>query len=587
MIGVDKIEDIRRMWRRGETVADIARATGVSEPTVRKYRDMEDLSPEPPRARRPESDLLAPYESTIDSWLLDDRKYWRKQRHTAVRVYVRLRDEEGYEGSYSTVQRYVRRRREEMAAEAEARDAQGYLQLDWSPGECQVDFGQADFRVRGVLTRGHYLTVSFPHSNVGLTQVFWGETSECVCQGLRNVFEFVGGVPARAVFDNATEVGRRVCGEVRTSSLFRMFAAHYGLDYTFTNPHSGNEKGNVENKVGFHRRNIFVPVPSFHDVVAFNRRLLEDCLATSDDKPHWRLGTPELELFDDDRWALSPLPPQAFSCVAWETRRCNKQGVVTVGGVHRYSAGPSYARAEVNVALGAFAVSIVDRESGELVASYEREWGDAPTDSSDPTLQLRLLCMRPGGWRDSVVRSSLPGELVSFLDSEGPQALAADLRTLRDEAGQRGWRHAVEGMLRALERQGLQGRGGRWPRCSLAAGSPAPRRQSPSARRRGRCSSRATPSRGSWGPQPRGSSPRAGRCWRPSSRIGTGRRGSGSSGRRGSRCPSRSRASTGRTSRSPRAGASTSSGRWPSWTPPRTSSSSGRPAGARPMRRPR
>ena len=454
MIGVDKIEDIRRMWRRGETVADIARATGVSEPTVRKYRDMEDLSPEPPRARRPESDLLAPYESTIDSWLLDDRKYWRKQRHTAVRVYVRLRDEEGYEGSYSTVQRYVRRRREEMAAEAEARDAQGYLQLDWSPGECQVDFGQADFRVRGVLTRGHYLTVSFPHSNVGLTQVFWGETSECACQGLRNVFEFVGGVPARAVFDNATEVGRRVCGEVRTSSLFRMFAAHYGLDYTFTNPHSGNEKGNVENKVGFHRRNIFVPVPSFHDVVAFNRRLLEDCLATSDDKPHWRLGTPELELFDDDRWALSPLPPQAFSCVAWETRRCNKQGVVTVGGVHRYSAGPSYARAEVNVALGAFAVSIVDRESGELVASYEREWGDAPTDSSDPTLQLRLLCMRPGGWRDSVVRSSLPGELVSFLDSEGPQALAADLRTLRDEAGQRGWRHAVEGMLRALEATG-------------------------------------------------------------------------------------------------------------------------------------
>jgi hypothetical protein len=135
---------------------------------------MDDLSPEPPRARRPESELLAPYAATVDSWLLDDRKNWHKQRHTAVRVYVRLRDEEGYEGSYSTVQRYVRRRREEMAAEAEARDAQGFLQLDWAPGECQVDFGQADFRVRGVLTRGHYLTVSFPNSNVGLTQVFWG-----------------------------------------------------------------------------------------------------------------------------------------------------------------------------------------------------------------------------------------------------------------------------------------------------------------------------------------------------------------------------------------------------------------------------
>ena len=98
-----------------------------------------------------------------------------------------------------------------------------------------------------MVTRGKYLTVAFPHPDVGLTQVFRGETAECVCQGLRNVLGFVGGVPGRAVFDNATEVGGRVGGEARTSELFRRFAAHYGLDYTFTNPYSGNEKGNVEN----------------------------------------------------------------------------------------------------------------------------------------------------------------------------------------------------------------------------------------------------------------------------------------------------------------------------------------------------
>lgn len=76
---------------------------------------------------------------------------------------------------------------------------------------------------------------------------------------------------------------RRRGGE--ESGLFRRFAAHYGLDYTFTNPYSGNEKGNVENKVGCHRRNLFVPVPSFHDARAFNRRLLEDCLDLSEGKP--------------------------------------------------------------------------------------------------------------------------------------------------------------------------------------------------------------------------------------------------------------------------------------------------------------
>lgn len=268
MIGVDKIQDIRTMWRRGCSVADIARATGVSEPTVRKYRDMEDLSPKPPKKAACESELLAPYAPAIDRWLSDDTRYWRKQRHTAVRVYVRLRDEEGYAGSYSTVQRYVRKRREEMAREADQRDAQGFLQLDWLAGECQVDFGQADFRVRGTLRRGHYLTVSFPHSNVGLTQVFWGETAECVCEGLKSVFEFIGGVPVRAVFDNATEVGRKVSGQVRASELFRLFAAHYGLDYSFTNPYSGNEKGNVENLCVKEHRFSYVPSDAMCRVAA-------------------------------------------------------------------------------------------------------------------------------------------------------------------------------------------------------------------------------------------------------------------------------------------------------------------------------
>lgn len=261
-------------------------------------------------------------------------------------------------------------------------------------------------------------------------------------------------MPRRAVFDNATEVGGRVGGEVRTSELFRRFAAHYGLDYTFTNPYSGNEKGNVENKVGCHRRNLFVPVPSFHDVRAFNRRLLEDCLDLSEGKRHYRLGTPESELFGEDRESLSPLPPAAFSCARWETRRCNKQGTITVGGVHRYSAGPAYSRREVAVALGAFDVAVCDCETGEVVAAYEREWGEAPTDSSDPTPRLRLLCLRPAGWRDSSVRASLPAELVAFLDSEAPAGLAADLRVLRDESAERGWGAAVEGMSRSLAATG-------------------------------------------------------------------------------------------------------------------------------------
>lgn len=450
MIGVDKIDDIRRLGRSGASVASIARDTGVSEPTVRRYLREPDLSERPPAVgRAPESPLLEPFAETIDSWLREDRRCWHKQRHTARKVFDRLVAEEGFRGSYSTVQRYVRRGRGELAAELDAREAQGFLLPGWLPGECQVDFGQADFRVRGVVTRGHFLVVEFPHSNVGLAQVFWGETAECVCQGLRDVFEFLGGVPMRAVFDNATEVGRRVGAETGTSELFRRFAAHYGLDHGLACPRSGNEKGPAGNKVGTLRRNLFVPMPQVWDVRSHDARLLGTCPGLSDGKPHYRKGAPESELFGDDRSALSPLPAAPFACVTWPARRCDRQGSFRAGGEHRYSAGPANASRELAVAMGAFDAAVVGA-GGEVVAEYPREWGDAPTDSADPVLQLRLLCVCPGGWRDSVVRRSLPEELAALLDSEAPADLGADLRALRDAGARRGWAAAAGGAPRSL-----------------------------------------------------------------------------------------------------------------------------------------
>ena len=138
----------------------------------------------------------------------------------------------------------------------------------------------------------------------------------------------------------------------------------------------------------------------------YNERLLGACLGASDGKPHYRKGAAESELFEHDRAALSPLPASPFACVTWLTRKCDRQGSFRAGGEHRYSAGPAYASREVAVAMGAFDVTVVG-DGGEVVTAYEREWGDAPTDSADPTLQLRLLCVRPGGWRDGVVRRGL------------------------------------------------------------------------------------------------------------------------------------------------------------------------------------
>jgi hypothetical protein len=83
-----------------------------------------------------------------------ERSCWRKQRHTGVRILDRLRNEHGFKGSLSHLQRYVKEKRYEMAPDRDARGLAGFFALEWLPGKCQVDFGKADFTVRGVTSKG-------------------------------------------------------------------------------------------------------------------------------------------------------------------------------------------------------------------------------------------------------------------------------------------------------------------------------------------------------------------------------------------------------------------------------------------------
>lgn len=83
------------------------------------------------------------------------------------------------------------------------------MELAWPPGQAQLDFGQAEAVIAGVRLVLHLLVVTFPFSNTRFVQAYRGETAECVCHGLRTVFEHVGVAPRVLVFDNATGIGRR------------------------------------------------------------------------------------------------------------------------------------------------------------------------------------------------------------------------------------------------------------------------------------------------------------------------------------------------------------------------------------------
>jgi len=244
------VQDIRRLDRQGMSRAQIARRLHVDRGTVAKYADMEDCSPKPKADRRYGS-KIDPYAHLVDEWLEADRLLPRKQRHTIRRVHDRLLAETDYDGEYSTTMRYVHRWRE---ANRGVPDREGYVRLEWAAGSMQVDFGVARARIAGEMADVHCLVVSLPYSNMRLCVALPGENAECLCHGLMLVFEHIGGVPPVIVMDNATGAGRRNAkGEVALTGVFSAFVAHYRLEVRFCNPYSGNEKGSVENAVGFLR----------------------------------------------------------------------------------------------------------------------------------------------------------------------------------------------------------------------------------------------------------------------------------------------------------------------------------------------
>ncbi|MGO9530804.1 MAG: IS21 family transposase [Syntrophobacteraceae bacterium] len=417
-----QINSIKEMARDGQSVAGIARELSVDEKTVRKYLVQEDFSPRPPNEAARAS-KLDPHKKLIDTWLEEDQGRWHKQRHTAKRIHDRLKTESpGYDCAYNAVQRYVK---DTLRAQRALRASQ---ELVWHPGESQCDFGEADFRERGELVRKKYLTLSFPHSNNSLTQVFGGETAECVCQGLKDIFDYLGGVTPIIVFDNATGVGRRVGEVIHEAKLFQRMRAHYGFSVRFCNPESGYEKGNVESKIGYTRRNLFVPEPEFDDIEAYNRQLL-DLHAAKAEEAHYKKLLPIRQLFEADSAALMPLPRMVFDAVRYEYIKSDGYGKVRIDAKHHYSTCPEYAGQEVLVAIRAHTIDILGKDK-QLLVKHIRHYGAQRSDTCDYRTSLAVLMNNAGAWQNSGIRELVPAALKDTMDSQPRDELRATLRTM-------------------------------------------------------------------------------------------------------------------------------------------------------------
>ena len=425
MLRMAQIDYIKDLYENEDlSLREISRRTGHSFQTVQKYAYQENWIKEKlPNLEAENYPNLEKYIPSIDEWMELDRKLPRKQRHTAMRIYHRLVDEQGYQGSYSSVKRYVRKKKFVLKLAAE-----GYLPLAQPCGYGQVDFGESlYYDAQGRERKGYALTVSFPQSNKGYTQFFPSQNQECLLEGLKRVFERIGGVPPRLRFDNLSTAVVKVLedGERELTEGFTRFMLHYRFRAEFCNPAAGNEKGNVENKVGYSRRNAFVPVPTVTSFEEFNEHLWEWCEQDAQ-RLHYKYKVPIQELWEADRDALLKLPEYPFPVFRYEALSVNKYGFAVID-TNKYGLAPTLAGKTVQAKI--FFDHVEFYHDHHPVGRYRRSYG-RDEELYDWTQYVGTLLKKPGAVEHTRFFKQLPQQWQELLAQSRGRERKGALRLL-------------------------------------------------------------------------------------------------------------------------------------------------------------
>ena len=283
------------------SVRQICRDYGLSHHTVTKM--LENVEPPGYQQRTGERPRpkLGPFLGVIDQILEVDQTAPKKQRHTAQRIFERLRDEHGYRGSESHVRRYL--------GEIDHRHREVFVSLSQPAGEAQFDFGEAVVEIAGIRVKVALAVMSLPYSDALFVTAYPRECTETFQAAHVAAFEFFGGVPTKIAFDNTTVAVKKVLeGPNRElTTEFLRLESHFLFAHRFCRVARGNEKGHVESLVGYHRRNFLVPVPSFASFADLNAYLARRCEAELDRTLHGHSDSKRQRL-ETDRAAMLPLP---------------------------------------------------------------------------------------------------------------------------------------------------------------------------------------------------------------------------------------------------------------------------------------
>ncbi len=428
MLTITHINYIRDLYfLQGKNINEICEMTGRNFRTVKKYILKEDFNEKSHKSKRPnKSDVLRPI---IEKWLTEDKVRHHKQRHTAKRIYTRLKEE------YSELLHVGERRVRSIVKEEREKlygDDKAYLQLKHPGGEAQVDFGTFEGYENGILKKFYYLILSFPKSNAGFVYITRSQTREALLEGLVEIFAFIGFVPSCIWFDQMSTAALRSRdenGQVKTSDFVLKFAAHYGFKVKFCNPNSGHEKGNVENMVGSIRRNFFVPEPKLDDLESFNLELLNRCKKKNEEE-HYIQKRPICEIFEEEKERMVAFNNIPFDTSRYETRRVNKYGLIDFEG-STYSASPKYVGQHVSLKIMANRIRVYSKDLEEFISDHPRFFKSGQ-ESIKHIDFIDVVKLRPKALKYSGVYGLLPQSWQRYLEIQDKDALKESFDVLKE-----------------------------------------------------------------------------------------------------------------------------------------------------------
>ncbi len=408
---------IRRWALRDKMpIREIARRTGLSRNTIKKYLREGAVEPKFKTPKRPSK--LDPYADRLSAWLLIQTRKSRKERRTVKQMHADL-VKLGYDGSYERVAAFARAWRE-VRHRAEQTTGRGtYVPLVFEPGEAfQFDWSEDWANIGGERVKLQVAHIKLSHSRAFLVRAYPLQTHEMLFDAHWHAFRVFGGVPGRGIYDNMkTAVDRVGKGKQRdVNARFKAMASHYLFEPEFCNPAAGWEKGQVEKNVQDARNRMWQVMPVFADLDELNQWLEDRCIALWRETAHKALPGSISDVWEAEKPTLMALPP-AFDGFIEHSKRVSPTCLITFER-NRYSVPASFANRRVS--LHVYPEQLVVVAEGQTVCEHtriiERSHRKTGKVVYDWRHYLAVIQRKPGALRNGAPFAEMPNAFRQLQD---------------------------------------------------------------------------------------------------------------------------------------------------------------------------